>query len=241
MGGRASCANAVSSVGPPAYAGRMIGPDEMTLDELRAVLAPHIPTHAAFDGWSDAALAAAAAELAVPADRARLAFPDGALGMVDAWIGSVDAAMAGRLPADRLASMKMRDRIRALIRTRLEIVAPHKEALRRALGLLALPGNLAAAARIGWRSADAMWRLAGDRAADFSWYSKRATLAAVYAATLLVWLDDESEGDADSRAFLDRRIEEVMRFESLKARLRPDRDRHFSPTRLLGRLRYPPR
>ncbi|WP_157215471.1 COQ9 family protein [Flavisphingomonas formosensis] len=219
----------------------MTMPDEMTLDELRAALAPRIPAHAAFDGWSDAALASAAAEIGVPADRAKLAFPDGPIGMIDAWIGLVDAEMVQRLPSDRLASMKIRERIRAMVLARLAIAAPNKEALRRALALLALPGNLATAARIGWRSADAMWRLAGDQSTDFAWYSKRSTLAAIYAATLLAWIDDESEGDADTHAFLDRRIDGVMRFESLKAKLRPDRDRHFSPARLLGRLRYPVR
>lgn len=217
----------------------MTMPDEMTLDELRDALAPLVPTHAAFDGWSEAALASAAAELGVPADRATLAFPDGALGMIEAWIGSIDLAMAGLLPKERLVGMKVRDRIRSLILARLEIAAPHREALRRALAVLALPANLATAARTGWRSADAMWRQAGDASADFAWYSKRASLAAIYAATLLVWIDDESGDDAETHAFLDRRIDGVMRFESFKARLRPDRDRHFSPSRFLGRLRYP--
>jgi ubiquinone biosynthesis protein COQ9 len=83
-----------------------------------------------------------------------------------------------------------------------------------------------------------MWRLAGDNATDLNYYTKRATLAAVYATTLIVWLDDESEGQAETKAFLDRRIDDVMRFEKTKARLRPDPVRHFSPTRFLGRLRY---
>lgn len=219
----------------------MVTPDEMTLDELRVALAARIPAHAAFDGWSDAALASAAADLGIPADRARLVFPDGAVGMIDAWFASVDAAMADVLPMSVLAAMKIRDRITALIRARIETVAPHREALRRALAVLAMPSNLIAGTRLGWRAADAMWRLAGDVSADFAWYTKRATLAAVYGATLLVWIDDESENEADTRAFLDRRIEDVMRFEKLKARLKPDRDRHFSPSRLLGRLRYPGR
>ncbi|WP_156679911.1 COQ9 family protein [Sphingomonas profundi] len=213
-------------------------PEDPTLDEVRAALAPIIPHHAAFDGWSQAALASAAAEARLPADLATLAFPGGAMAMIDAWFGAVDRAMAAALPPERLAAMRIREKIAALVMARIEVVAPDREALRRALAILALPTNAAAGARLGWRAADAMWRLAGDRATDFSHYSKRATLAAVYGATVLAFLDDESEGLAETRAFLARRIDQVMRFESLKAQLRPSADRTFSPARLLGRLRY---
>jgi ubiquinone biosynthesis protein COQ9 len=102
-----------------------------------------------------------------------------------------------------------------------------------------MPQNIATGTRLAWRAADRMWRLAGDHATDFAHYTKRLTLAGVYGATLLVLLDDESEGLAETRAFLDRRIENVMRFEKLKARIKPDPERHFSPARFLGRLRYP--
>ena len=95
--------------------------------------------------------------------------------------------------------------------------------------------------RIGWRSADHMWRLAGDTATDFNHYTKRATLGAVYGSTLLVWLDDQSEGWADTAAFLDRRIDDVMQFEKWKAAVARLGDRRLSVTRFLGRLRYPPR
>lgn len=222
-------------------ASKTIEPRDMTLDELREALAPLLPGEAAFDGWSEAALAAAAQSLGVPADRARLAFPDGAAGMIDAWFGSIDRAMAATLPPEVLAAMKIRQRITALVRARLAAAAPHREALRRALAILAMPRNAAAGARLGWRAADAMWRLAGDDATGLAHYTKRTTLAAVYASTLLVFLDDASEQFTDTYAFLDRRIENVMQFEKLKARLKPDPDRHFSPARFLGRLRYPAR
>jgi len=212
---------------------------DMTLDELRAALAPLLPGEAAFDGWSDAALDAAARHLGVPPSRAMLAFPEGPVDMIDAWFASIDRAVAEQLPAPALAATRVRERITALVAKRLELVAPYREALRRALAILALPPNIAAGARLGWRAADAMWRLAGDNATGFAHYSKRATLAAVYGATALVFLDDESEGHADSLAFLDRRIDQVMRFETFKARLKPDPDRHFNVARFLGRLRYP--
>jgi len=213
-------------------------PDERTLDDLRAALAPAIARHAAFDGWTHAALAAAAGECGVPPGRAALAFPAGAVDMIDAWFASLDAAMAAAVPPERIATMKVRERIAALLVARLEAAAPAREALRRALSILLLPTNAAGAARLGWRAADRIWRLAGDTATDASHYTKRATLAGIYAATLLVFLDDPSEDFADTRAFLARRIDGVMRLERLKASMRPDPDRHFSPARLLGRLRY---
>lgn len=217
----------------------MIRPLDMTLDELRDALAPLLPGQAAFDGWNEKGLAAAAAMLGVPADRARLAFPGGAREMIDAWFASVDRGMAAALPPEALATMKVRERITALVEARLHIQAPHREALRRALAILAMPQNVAAGAGLGWRAADRMWRMAGDHATDFAHYTKRLTLAGVYAATLLAFIDDESEGHAETRAFLGRRIGEVMRFEKLKARLKPHPERHFSPVRFLGRLRYP--
>ncbi|MGE0776557.1 MAG: COQ9 family protein [Sphingomonadaceae bacterium] len=218
-----------------------ISPAEMTLDELRVELAPRIAANAVFDGWGDRALADAAQTIGIPPERANLAFPKGSIGMIDAWFESIDAEMERRNPATALAGLKIRDRISRLILTRLEIARPQREAVRRALAKLALPGNIGQATRLGWRTADLMWRLAGDAATDFNHYSKRATLAGVYGATLLVWLDDDSEDLETTTAFLSRRIDGIMRFEKTKARLKPDPDRQFSVTRFLGRLRYPDR
>jgi ubiquinone biosynthesis protein COQ9 len=212
---------------------------DMTLDELHAALAARLPEEAAFVGWTDAALDAAALALGVPPERARLAFADGAGQMIDAWFADVDRQMTAALPPETLAAMRIRERITALVWTRITLVAPHREALRRALAVLALPQNVLMGARLGWRAADGMWRLAGDTATGFTHYSKRLTLSAVYGATVLAFLDDESEEQADTRAFLDRRIDDVMKFEKLKAQLKPDGDRHFNVARFLGRLRYP--
>jgi ubiquinone biosynthesis protein COQ9 len=218
-----------------------IAPEEMTLDELRVALTPLLPAEAAFDGWSPVALDRAAQTLGVPADRARLAFPQGAVDMIDAWFASLDQAMRQALPPESLAAMKMRDRIRASLWARLQAAGPDREAVRRALAVLSLPHNAPRGARLAWRAADAVWRLAGDSATDLNHYTKRATLVAVYGATLLAWLDDESEGFAETAAFLDRRIDDVMRFEKAKARLKPEPGDRFSLVRLLGRLRYPAR
>jgi ubiquinone biosynthesis protein COQ9 len=216
-----------------------LAPSEMTLDELRLALAPRVAANAAFDGWSDKALAMAAAGLGIAAARARLVFPDGATGMIDAWFDSIDRGTEADFPPERIAVMKIRERIRALVVARLEAIGPNKEALRRALAILAAPQNLPLAGRLAWRAADRMWRIAGDRATDFNHVSKRAILVGVYGATSLVWLGDDSPDFATTRAFLDRRIDEVMRFEKAKAGWRGGRERLPSLARFLGRLRYP--
>ena len=216
-------------------------PADLTLDELRLALAPAIADAAVFDGWSDAALVSAATIDGVDADVARLACPGGAMDMIAAWIGSVDLAMAAALPPETLGTMKIRERIRALVQARLGAIAGREEALRRAMAIMAMPQNVVRAGKLGWASADAMWRLAGDTATDYNHYTKRTLLAGIYAATLAVFVDDESEGKADTGAFLDRRIENVMQFEKAKAQLLKPSDERFSVARFLGRLRYPAR
>lgn len=215
--------------------------DAATLDDLRAQLAPAVASAAVFDGWSAEAVAQAAAEQGVDPALAAYAFQGGAMAMIAAWVAHVDAQMAQEVPAQSLSNLPIRERIRRLVWARLEAVAGQQEALSRALSIMALPQNLAASARLGWKSADAMWRLAGDRATDYNHYTKRAILAGIYAATLQVFAHDTSEDKADTRAFLDRRIEGIMRFEKAKAQLLRTPEERFSMTRLLGRLRYPAR
>lgn len=212
---------------------------DATLDELREALAAELPGQAAFDGWTPAALDAAAQALGVDADVARIAIPGGPAQMIEAWFAWVDTEMVRRMPPERVGNMKIRDRITRLVETRLEIVAPHKEALRRAAAILAMPQNAPLAVKLGWRAADRMWRLAGDTATDYNHYTKRMTLSAVYASTVTVFLGDESEDWAETRAFLARRIENVMQFEKAKARLLTNRNDRLSLSRFIGRLRYP--
>jgi ubiquinone biosynthesis protein COQ9 len=209
------------------------------LEALRKRLSLSVGTHAVFDGWTQKAVDSAAAELGIDRDQARLAMPKDAPGMIDIYIQAVDAAMTAAFPPERMSAMKIREKIRALVWFRIETMTDAREAIRRALATLAMPQNAVLAAKIGWRSADAMWRLAGDTATDFNHYTKRMTLGAVYASTLLVWLDDESAGFADTAAFLDRRIDNVMRFEKWKAEWRGSAVNRPSLSRFLGRLRYP--
>ena len=213
--------------------------NNMTLDELRVALARELPADAAFDGWTMAAVRATAERLGVDGDVAQLAFPDGALQMIDAWFAAVDADMRAACAPEILAKLKIRERITKLVETRLSLLAQDREALRRAQAILAVPKNVTAATRLGWRAADVMWRAAGDTATDYNPYTKRAILGSVYGATMLIFVNDESEDWADTRAFLARRIDGIMRFEKAKAKWTGGGDRHFSLARFLGRLRYP--
>lgn len=212
-------------------------PEDPDLDEIRLFLAPHIAEEAAFDGWSDEALTLAAQAHDINPATARLAYPDGAMDMIDAWIQSTDARMQAEFPPERLDVMKIREKITELVWFRIAAVMPLKEALRRAVAIMALPQNVGRSARISWRSADIMWRMAGDTATDYNHYTKRTILMGVYSTTLLHFLDDESDEYADTRAFLERRIENVMQFEKTKAKFLKPKER-FDLTRFLGRLRY---
>lgn len=210
------------------------------LERLRRQLALAVGENAVFDGWTRAAVDSAAGQLGVDPVQARLAMPKTQSGMIDVYVQEVDRALEAYFTPERLSGLKIREKIRALVWRRLEIMGPAREAVRRALAILAMPQNAPFAVRIGWRAADLMWRIAGDTSTDFNHYTKRMTLGAVYGSTLLIWLDDQSEGWTETAAFLDRRIDDVMRFEKFKADWRGSSDR-LSVSRFLGRLRYPPR
>ena len=211
------------------------------LEKLRRQLALAVGENAVFDGWSRAAVDSAAGQLGVDPVQARLAMPKAQAGLIDVYIQEVDRALQAYFTPKRMEKLKIRERIRSLIWHRLEIMGPAREAIRSALAILAMPQNLPTALRAGWRSVDVMWRIAGDTSTDFNHYTKRMTLGAVYASTLLIWLDDQSEGWTETAGFLDRRIDDVMKIEKLKAEWRGSSAQRLSVTRFLGRLRYPPR
>jgi ubiquinone biosynthesis protein COQ9 len=216
-------------------------PDPSPLEQLRRRLALAVGENAVFDGWTRQAVDSAAQQLGIDSVQARLAMPKSQAGMIDVYIQEVDRGLEAWFTPERLSTLKFREKIRALIWRRLEIMAPAREAIRRALAILAMPQNIPLALRMSWRAADLMWRIAGDTSTDFNHYTKRMTLGAVYGSTLLVWLDDDSEGWIETAAFLDRRIDDVMKFEKLKAEWRGSSDQRLSLSRFLGRLRYPPR
>jgi ubiquinone biosynthesis protein COQ9 len=211
------------------------------LEKLRRRLALAVGENAVFDGWTLQAVDSAARELGVDPVQARLAMPKSQVGMINLFIEEVDRSLEAYFTRERLSKLKVREKIRALVWRRLEIMAPSREAVRRALAILALPQNIPLALRTSWRTADLMWRIAGDTSTDFNHYTKRMTLGAVYGSTLLVWLDDKSEGWTDTAGFLDRRIDDVMKFEKLKSEWRGSADQRLNVSRFLGRLRYPPK
>ena len=218
----------------------------MTLDELRVALAPDIAASAIFDGWNETALIAAAEMAGCDVDVAKLAFPSKpmngqAMDMIEAWITSVDEAMEAEWHEERLAERKIRERIRELVTFRLKAGEDIDDAVRRALAVMAMPHNAPRSLQLGWRSADIMWRLAGDTSTDYNHYTKRTILAGIYSATLAFFVNDDSDGKEKTYEFLDRRIEGVMKFEKAKAKF-TNRDVEMpSLTRFLGRLRYPSR
>jgi ubiquinone biosynthesis protein COQ9 len=216
-------------------------PDPSPLEQLRRQLALAVGENAVFDGWTRQAVDSAAQQLGLDPVQARLAMPKSQAGMIDLYIQEVDRGLEAYFTPERLAKLKIREKIRALIWRRLEIMGPAREGVRRGLAILAMPQNVPLALRVSWRTADLIWRIAGDTSTDFNHYTKRMTLGAVYGSTLLAWLDDQSEGWADTASFLDRRIDDVMKIEKLKAQWRGSSDQRLSLSRFLGRLRYPPR
>ncbi len=175
--------------------------------------------HVAFDGWSQTAFQAAVADSGVDPAIARGLCPRGALDLAVAFHVKGDDAMASALIAADLDQMRFRDRVAYAVRLRLE-AAPDREAVRRGATLFALPMHAAEGARLIWGTADRIWTVLGDTSQDLNWYTKRASLAGVYSATLLYWLGDDSLDNAATWEFLDRRIDDVMRVESAKAAAR---------------------
>jgi ubiquinone biosynthesis protein COQ9 len=192
---------------------------DMDLDDVRDRLVLAALPHAAFDGWGGVALAAAAADEGMAPTMPARAFPGGAVDAVAHFVALADRMMEADLLAVDLTGLRVPRRIQAAIRVRLERWAPHREAVRRALAVLALPPHLGSAARLTWDTADAIWRAIGDSSHDFSWYTRRSTLAAVYSATLLYWLDDGSEGAADTLAFVERRLADVGKLTRVRLRV----------------------
>lgn len=196
--------------------------------------------HVAFDGWSETSFRAAADDIGLSLDLARVLCPRGSLDLAVAYHRRGDTEMEDALRAEDLSALRFRDRIARAIRLRLQ--AAEREVVRRGAALFALPQHAATGAGLIWGTADAIWRALGDTSEDINWYSKRATLSAVYSATVLFWLGDESEGQAATWDFLDRRIQEVMRFEKFKAQVRdnPVLSKVLAgPLRALGRVRAP--
>ncbi|WP_111429839.1 COQ9 family protein [Rhodobacteraceae bacterium DSL-40] len=207
----------------------------------QAVLAAALP-HVVFDGWSDATLAQAVEDSGSNPAVARVAFPRGGIDLALAFHHARDAELAAELAEAELAGMRFRDKVAYAIMRRLELVAREREEVRRAAALFALPHHAPDAARALWHTADTIWNALGDSSQDFNWYTKRATLSAVYSASVLYWLGDETSDFSATREFVGRRIDNVMQFEEVKARLRKNPLASAlmrGPMRILDRVKPP--
>ena len=187
---------------------------------LRSAILDAALAHVPFDGFTDKVLQQAGTE--VGADRTAIMrlFPGGPLSLVETFSELFDAEMERRLAKSKLSAMKVREKIAFAVRTRLAVLGPHKEAARRAAAFLTLPPNAPTAATLLYRTVDSIWRAIGDNSTDFNFYTKRAILAGVYTTTLMRWFNDDSVDELATGEFLARRIENVMQFEKLKARVR---------------------
>ena len=208
------------------------------IDRVRAaILAAALP-NVAFDGWTTRLMRDAADAAGVSHGETHLAFPGGVLDLVDCFLADGDRRMEEALSRRDLSALKVRERITLAVRTRIEVDLAHREAVRRAVTMLALPLSGTAGPRALYRTVDVIWRAAGDRSTDVNFYTKRAVLAGVYSAVTLYWFADQSEGFSDTWAFLDKRIEDVMRLEKVKAGVRRAGNLIPDPLGLIGRLRY---
>ena len=211
-----------------------------TDNDLKARLLTAALPHVPFDGWSEVTLHAAAADTGLAEGIARAIFPRGGVDLALAYHAMGDEEMAERLAATDLSALRFRDRIATAVRLRLTLA--DRELVRRGTTLFALPQHSAEGATAIWRTADRIWTALGDESRDVNWYSKRATLAAVYGATVLFWLGDTSSDGQATQAFLDRRIDQVMGFEKWKARFRDSAlGKAFmaGPGRVLSAVRAP--
>jgi len=210
----------------------------MPADDMRDRILVAALAHVPFDGWTERSLRAGAVDAGFVAADGLRAFPAGPLAAIDRFCDLGDRLMAEELAKRNLAALRVRDRIAAAVRARLDVVAEHREAVRRTIAFLALPQNAGTAAHCTWRTVDAMWYAAGDTATDFNFYTKRGLLAAVYGATVLCWLGDSSEGAVETRAFLDRRIAGVMALSQVRARAAEAADGAAECLRTLLRRRF---
>lgn len=191
-------------------------------DDLADRILDAAPIHVAFDGWSETSFRAAVEDAGADLALARGLFPRGATDLAAAWHRRGDEAMADRLSSMDLSGMRYSERVAFAVRTRIEVV-DDREAVRRGVTHFALPLYAAEGARLLWGTADRIWTALGDTSRDLNWYTKRATLSGVYSSTVLYWLGDDSLDGQATWAFLDRRIEDVMRFEKTKAAVRGNR------------------
>ncbi len=210
-------------------------------EKLREKILKEALPHVAFDGWSDKTLREAAERAEASDAELKAAFPRGGVDAIVFFSSDADRRAAELIEAADLKSMRVRERIAFAVRTRVEVVADHKEAARRGAAMLALPQYALDGASCVWRTCDMIWRAVGDTSADFNWYTKRGLLAGVVTSTMLYWFADQSDDFEDTWRFIDRRIADVMQIEKVKAQVTKLAATLPNPFEILGALRHPRR
>lgn len=205
-----------------------------TKEKLLDAILPHVP----FDGWTEASFAAAVEDSGIAPALADGLCPRGAADLAVAYHRRGDQRMLERLVQADLSEMKFRDRVALAVRYRLEAVED-RELVRRGATLFALPAYAGDGAKLIWETSGKIWEALGDGSDDLNWYTKRATLSGVYSASVLYWLGDDSEGNEATWAFVDRRIEDVMQIEKVKASVRKNKLFGDLIDRVSGAVRAP--
>jgi ubiquinone biosynthesis protein COQ9 len=163
---------------------------------------PLVPSY----GWTTRALAESLKQAGADPSEAEWRFPGGAPEMIEIFFSlSLDRAVARATP-DIAGEMRLGKRVRAVVAALLAELSLHKEAVRRAMSWLVLPRQAGLSARLMGALVDGIWHAAGDQSSDFSWYTKRASLAAIMLPTLFFWLNDMDFDNETTLAFLDRRL-----------------------------------
>lgn len=191
----------------------------MTDNSLHHQLLSALLRHVPFDGWSAHALAMAQKESGLREIDVIRAFPHGAADALEYFMEHLDSGMHEAMAKLPLQNMKLSEKVEAAIMLRLAAAEPHREAIRKAVAYYSLPHHADKSLKRLYRTTDSIWRAVGDHPTDFSFYTKRLSLAAIYTSTLLCWLDDYSAGHEETRAFLKRRMADLFRFHKLKQKL----------------------
>ena len=174
-------------------------------DELLLAMLKHVP----FDGWSWCALKAGMADLNKDPDDIRFIFPNGPIDAARHFGIYFDGIMSKTVKEKSIDAMPVREKIKFIVETRLELFSPFKESIRCLLSFLSLPGNKSVAFQLTFKAVDEMWYLAGDQSTDYNYYSKRTLLTGVYGSTILYWLSDNDDQFLATRNFLERRINNI--------------------------------
>lgn len=197
-------------------------------ERLITAILPDVP----FDGWTQRALRSAARRADIPVDEAIALFPRGAPDLIAAFSHWADRQMLERLETAFAEPVSLSRRVALALQLRFEVLLPWREAVRRGLSVLAMPQNAPLGLRLLYDTVDAVWHGVGDHATDFSFYTKRASLAAIHAAAMLYWLDDRSPGFTDTQAFIERRLADLHRLTGLRERFAAAADNFPNPLRL---------